>query len=583
MGRRGTRRKRLRSLVTAIGVSRIVAVDDQYAKGGVEEVIGLCSVLSPEQANSLPYLDDIDFLANRDIWTAEVRERWHEEDERWRRTVLAGVRRRSVDVTAEGELGAGEDLGQVDERAVQSLRDILGEIEECEYRPLSLGEWREQGEGLLVDDKASETVFLFDMDFRSEGGSAEEGVALIRQVQAADVGYCALWTHTVSVGGEHRAWLELSEDHGMCRETFVVIAKGRLGDETGDDYQFLRMLRFVALSRRYGEVKNMTWSVFEASVAQAKKIVMELSVGDFDSIVFGSSRREGVWEADTLLRLFGIFLRREAHRELRLADEYVDRISETRKISSLSEGLAKALGSERRSREVLRIQRFECYEEGEELNRFHAPIDIGDVFRECNGEREYILLGQPCDLMVRSGGKRSYDKRLGRRGALVELVESEGPRKEGLGELPFYSEESGESRFVKFGKLYHVRLAVLDLCVLQRDGVARIDVDATHGPELLVRPWRKRYRELLRVFRTAVDRYEELGQKEVGGEWDIMVLPELASNLVLRPVVKERTVEYAIRRVGRLRQPWSGALLTELCHYQSRIAFEHPFERRATQ
>ena len=36
-------------------------------------------------------------------------------------------------------------------------------------------------------------------------------------------------------------------------------------------------------------------------------------------------------------------------------------------------------------------------------------------------------------------------------------------------------------------------------------------------------------------------------------------------------------MQYTVQRTIRLRQPWSGALLTEFAQYQARAAFEHDF------
>ena len=225
------------------------------------------------------------------------------------------------------------------------------------------------------------------------------------------------------------------------------------------------------------------------------------------------------------------------------------------------------------------MQRFETYESGEVLSGCHIPIDVGDIFRDMQTGRPYILLAQPCDLMVRESGKRNYDKKVGRNGVLVELVFDgetvivfDGKKeKESWGELPFYHEHTGGSAFADFARAHQALLAVLDLCVLRGDGVAKIDVDGA-CPNSLIQPWKGRHRRLAKVFRSAVDRCEQLPKALKS-----LALPRLASTLGLQATAVDRTVEYKLKRVLRLRQPWSGALLTAFCQYQSRAAFEHPF------
>ena len=53
-------REHARLLLRTIGVSRIVVVDDEYAPE-VEELLGICAVLSTEQATNLPHLSGINF------------------------------------------------------------------------------------------------------------------------------------------------------------------------------------------------------------------------------------------------------------------------------------------------------------------------------------------------------------------------------------------------------------------------------------------------------------------------------------------------------------------------------------------
>ena len=430
------------ALLTSIGVSRIIVIDDEYRELEVADLIGLCSVLSPERAAALPHLNDIDFRADREIWADSVRDRWRALSTAARESVLAQASAFQPVVPQPTDEGLTDrEMGQVDTEVATSLEEILDELEGCEYVPLSLNQWRERRNVLLKDDRAENTVFLFDRDFTREDGTENEGIELIRQVQRANVGYCGLFSHTVTVEGEHSAWRQLTADHDLDQDAFIVIAKARLTSESPDYYQFLRMLRLVGLSGRYANVKSRTWCIFKESIAEAEAAVEGLPIPDFDRIVFGSSRREGVWEPDTLFRVFGILMRRAARRRLRQDEELFSHVSEARRISSVSEELAVALGEERASPDALRIQRFESYESTEELNQFHVPIDLGDIFEKISTRRRYILLAQPCDLMVRGDGKRSYDNKWGRTAAFVELVFDterqrvfDGRRKRGAGE-----------------------------------------------------------------------------------------------------------------------------------------------------
>ena len=445
--------KHARLLLTTIGVSRIIVVDDEYAPD-VEDLLGICSVLDKVQAGKLPHLEGINFGADREIWGVVVRERWGELDDAEHREVLEQARayERHVSPPADGELDNSQE--HVDTKAAKLLDDILGNLEGFNYVNLSLSEWRVQESTLLGDDKAANTVFLFDRDFkREEEGTENEGIKLVREVQSKNVGYCGLISHTVHLGHEVEDWYSLSAEHGLDRDKFVVIAKERLTSDPPDYYGFLGMLRFVALSVRYAHVKSAAWCVFEKSVARVRTAVESLSVLDFDRIVFESSRQEGVWEPDTLFRVFGILMRREARARLHKAEDISAAFAEARRVSAMPEKIAVALREESVSSEALRIQRFESYESADELNQYFVPIELGDIFERDSNGQQYILLVQPCDLMVRKNGKRNYeDDKHARTGTLVELVVGRDKRKakESWRELPFYDQDTGGAGVCRF-------------------------------------------------------------------------------------------------------------------------------------
>ena len=519
--------------------------------------------------------------ADYEIWSGLLRERWATLDEDAHQAVLARARAVEAETPRTQDQGHVIDTpsGRVDTEASRSLDGILYRLDGCEFVRLSLSQWRAQKAELLGDDEARDTVFLFDRDFTGEGGTDSEGIDLIRYVQNANVGYCGMLSHTVTREGEHTVWRELTEDYGLARDRFVVIAKERLTDESQDYWQFLRMLRFVGLSGRYAKVLSGTWAVLEDSMAAARTAVEWLPLSDFDTIVFGSSRREGVWEPDTLLRVFGILMRQEVQKRLRQDASLAADVSEARRISSLSETLADALGAEEASEEARRMQRREMYESARDLNRCRIPIGNGDIFRAEGSGHQYILLEQPCDLLVRPNGKRIYDRKCGRTGTLVQVVIDVKKRKKSWEELRLYDAEPGKRTFVDFAKIHQVLLAVLDLCVFQEGGVARIQVDAG-CPDLVIQPWKRRYSRLAKLFRRAIERYDRLEERSVETQLKALAVPKFSATLGIQADTQDGTIDYGIVRVGRIRQPWSEALLTGLTQRRARAAFDIPSTRR---
>lgn len=567
-----------KELLDTVGISRVVIVDDEYA-ASVAELLGICSELAPAESSGLPHLQEIQFDAPHAVWTEEVRAVWEKLNNKERRHVVLEARYLFVASTAASEDGeTGQDEKVVDDfKAASSLEEILGELAGLDFVLLSLSTWKEKGATHFEDAKAANTLVFFDRDFSREEPEAEnEGLKQIHEAQSTNIGYVGLISHTVPLNGEFDAWINLSEEHGLERDRFVVISKERLQDPP-NFYGFLGMLRLTALSGRYAHLKNKAWSIFEDSLSEAKKAMESLSVLDFDRMVFASSRKEGIWEPETLLRIFRILMQRETRSRWLQDQDITDSVAVARRLSAAPEAIATALDGDNDSDESLRIQRFEIYDSDDELNRFHTPIDIGDVFRFSTNEKYYILLAQPCDLMVRKDGMRSYeDNRFGRMAAVVELVFGCAEKRENWGELPFYEEDTGRPAFVNFARVYNVPLVVLDLCAVCKDGSALIDVSA-ECPALLIEPWKLRYGRLRKFFCNALGRYEELIKKDLDEETASFALPGSTTSLKLRTVIAGKTLKYGVKRMLRLRQPWSGALLTKFAQYQARTAFDHYF------
>ena len=565
------------TLLDSVEVTRIVVVDDEYADR-VEDLIGVCATIGGAQAASLPHLETIAFTAPPDVWAAQVRLKWGELNSADRRETVSAARRLpSVggDASADGAPVAAEQSG--DDMAAASLERILGRQGRLEFVPLSLGEWEERREEILADEKAPTTLLFFDRGYGEEReGTDDEGFALVRDAQSRGSGYCGLITHTVPVDAEYEAWRSMAEAHGLDRDRFVVVSKGRLNTEKRDYYGFLGMLRLTALSDRYAEVRRLAWSIFQTSLDEAKRELEELSVADFDRIVFASSLKEGVWEPDTLFRVFGILMRRAAGGRLHGDSAVAATVATARRVSAAPKQIAEALGRQGQSNAALRMQRYEIYDASDELNAWFTPLELGDIFRIGSDGKHCILLAQPCDLMVRRKGFRAHEDRFpGRMAAVAEIGRGENMEGMKWGEMPFFEADKGDSAFVNFARVHQVLLAVFDLCALAKDGAAAIDTKAD-CPDLLTVGWRKRFGKLQHHFDRALQVHGKLARAGLDEE-AALALPGASATLEVDRTADGGTVRYGVTRVMRLRQPWSGALLTALAQYQSRAAFEHHF------
>jgi hypothetical protein len=145
------------------------------------------------------------------------------------------------------------------------------------------------------------------------------------------------------------------------------------------------------------------------------------------------------------------------------------------------------------------------YEPGEYINGLHLPIEAGDIFQKAEGNstKLFILIGQPCDLMVRtSNGQRQPEL------TDVLLAELAPLDKQKLYTelLPYFGDDRSKLYYVMFRRIHMIDPCVLDLCVFNSDGAAMID-PAAACPSRLTPAWKKRFEVSCRKARSILTRY----------------------------------------------------------------------------
>jgi len=204
-------------------------------------------------------------------------------------------------------------------------------------------------------------------------------------------------------------------------------------------------------------------------------------------MVFRSSYEEGVWEPETLFRIFSIFHRTQT-RKIALHDPQLNELSS--KIRPLS-GIPTPSPSAP-SHRIWEIQHEENFDSAELVNNLHRPTDLGDIYEIGTG-RQFILLAPRCDLMVRGDS--------GHRGKLSDMLKEvflaviiETPREGASWKLEFF--DQGREQYIDFKKGIVVSLYALDLCVFNEDGIAKFGLKSG-PPSFLIPAWQTRF-EMIR-------------------------------------------------------------------------------------
>lgn len=564
-------RTAVESILTALGVDRVVYVDD--ANGGavsLEDVIAatagldasLLSEVMPELGKVIP--DDPDVLRQK------VRDLWGQLDvndqERRAQAVLIAARRHD-----------GNDMDDVADASI--LSDL---VPKAKLVSLSPAQWEEQKTQLLQDSKKQRTLFLFDRDFSETGGDAEGGIKIIASLLASNETeslICGLLTHTVTPENQPQQWENLSRAHNIPRDRFVVIPKLHLSKAP---ILFAQTLKFVALSPDFTELKRKTKEIIEAAASVAANRVEEVSIYDLDHIIFQVSADEGLWEPDMLFRLHSLFHRLESRRLAHEGGALEVIAGKLRAVSGIPTSCELFIPPS----SAWTLQHEELYESDDHINKNHLPLEVGDIFERVgtHSNKRYLLLSQPCDLMVRNDGKRHPEMQ---RVPLAEVVcANDAPYYSE--EMPYFGSSPKEKWYVKFKLVHFVRSHILDLCVLNQDGIARM-VIGSNAPSNIRPAWKERYGIISRFISQSVREADKLRPAENDSQAVKQAKETIARNIggvffnddlfkgFLSDVDGTRIVSYDCKRIGRISRARAIGLLMSYTASLSRPAYDRDF------
>lgn len=564
-------RTAVESILSTLDVTRVVYVDDANGEvASLEDIIAAAISLDAKLlAGAMPELGEV-IPDDPDVLKQKVRDAWGKLDANGQseraQAVLIAARR--------------QDGNNTDDVADASILSDL--VPKAKLVNLSPSQWEEQKEQLLRDSKDQRILFLFDRDFSETGGDVEGGIKIIASLLASSQTeslICGLLTHTVTPETQPQQWVELSKAHNIPRDRFVVIPKLHLSKSP---ILFAQILKFVALSPDFTKLKSMTKEIIAAAATVAADRVEEVSIYDLDHIVFQVSADEGLWEPDMLFRLHALFHRLESRR---LAHEGGTLEAIAGKLRAVS-GIPTNSDLFTPPSSAWALQREEMYESVDHINNNHLPIEVGDIFERvgAGSTKRYVLLAQPCDLMVRNDGKRHPEPR---RVPLAEAVcISEAPYYSE--ELPYFGTSPREKWYVKLKLVHFVRPYILDLCVLNEDGIARLTL-GSNVPANMRPAWKTRHEEILRIISQEVCKADKIAPATT----DSRVIKQVKQNITrdlggmffsddlfkgsLAEANGTRTVTYDCKRIGRLSRARAIGLLMSYTSSLSRPAYDRDF------
>jgi hypothetical protein len=562
-------------LLTITGISRVLSIDDAYTSAHSKEEFAAAIMTGEEEVlTKVAHLIGIE-KTDREVMRRLLLDKWDTLSEAVRGEMAGHLTPPEADTvegaSLENDLAIGTDLPE-----------IFGQT----LTMLSLAQWTKR-RAEFVNDAMPPTLILIDLSFKDEGRGADEGLSIIKQLLnnhgAASI-YCGLLTNRVSLKSIHADWKRIADENGLSQNRFVLIPKDSLRE---DRRQFLALIKLALMNGHARDLRAAVGTAYSACLEQAKTKLEEIDVYEFERIVCLSSSEEGVWEPDTLSRIFSLQHKKLVRGALR-GDAAVHGFADSlRALSDIPVGdwggpTAMEIG----------LRRLEWFEGGEDVNGQFLPVELGDMFRiGDNVNKNFVLVAQPCDLMVRQEGREAGKRHhTVTHGVLLEATplpsaqEAGAETDHGFGfNLEFYQPNTDWR--IDLRKVHYINLDVLDLCAFREDGQSRLATDSA-VPRLISHAWKRRFTILQKAIGKMVNRYKELsairGLKE---GYILKIISECSFGNLIVPKIDRRagSVTFNLCRVGRLKQPRSGALLARYANSLARDAFEHDLARRPSQ
>ena len=411
-------------------------------------------------------------------------------------------------------------------------------------------------------------MVLIDYDLK---GSAQNGDQMLASIADSDKILCGVFSETFEINEEIKQW----EERNFNKKIYPISKKRFDGD---DESLMIQGLKNVIWLKQIEKVKEMAGNAVNEAFAVFDNGLKSIDPATFNRMVIASSKAEGCWEFESLSRIIMIYLNKGLKQGIKnLFVEFQQNTSSIRALDGPN-------SSEIINEEILNLIRGgEWFDEIDYVNQVYSPVTNGDIFQI--GTHFYILLGQPCNLSIRSNGKRGYDLD---QAFLLPLISKEkldcNANEAFWGKLQFPFKK--EYEYIVFSNRKRVSLSLLDLVSFNAKGKAVIDLCTDsldmEGRAIMQDNMLLRYekiREKIENYRSAYDmigdNFENLAkeQKQRLSKFFCKSYEMGDEKMVKKPTITDGKFVFDVERVGRYKNYGAHVLLQQLMSYMSRPEF----------
>ena len=454
-------------------------------------------------------------------------------------------------------------------------------------------------------------LFDFKLGMFSTDGDGRNGISLANSFKnnpnVPANSFCGIFSQEFSIEKEFSF---RKEHHKQLGNWAFPLSKDRLA--TGTEYSlFIEGLKNVFWVNDVESLNALSTSIIDSSAQRMMEAFQSINPPEFKQLIINSSLIEGCREIDSLLRLIHIIFDKQIRESLTESPD---------KLNSIYDSIEKIVGidsvANKETRHIYEksiVNGFfqdESYIQGATINGLLTPLQNGDLF--CINEKGYyILLCQPCNLAIRSKGRRANDYDIGflvplfdreedddvidsqlRKVRLSEEAISEetinSVKKElkefFLNNQSYYSAIScsidGKRMYAAINKYSTISLSLLDYATFSEEG--KVIINKTPSSRL--------HRNQKQLAKNHLSKFEKMSDfksllEGLDQECVITLKPKIKSlalslllKLGIKPTYENSQFVFPIQRIGHLREPYSSDLLIQLSHYISRTGFPGGFD-----
>ena len=427
--------------------------------------------------------------------------------------------------------------------------------------------------------------------FSNLGIGAGAGVDIIQAIRTkGHPSMVFILTHEASLGAEAQKEASIAHDLGHSHEQYpipCVISKERLLVDTEDARVEGLHIALKRSALRHETFRVATKAEDRAAVAVKKtrarmgRITPEV----LDAFFLERAFSEGVSDLHMVERIITAQVSKELRRMFGDDEEVKTAL---RRLRTLREIVLPTTKNDE-SGEVERFRQDEIWDDGEFLQSSYAPLALGDVFQTTGGtSREFILLGQSCDLTLRGNGSRNAET-----ADLIVVKATHQPSSQGPKTLILPIGADQQKLLFDFRQSTAVNLDLLELATFNPNGEVSVSLGNQEVKHLHAGQKRKleKARKLLEKVSASVEgNNKKMGRSDSRVEMLSCALTFSSKspfNGICQPLFKKEgeatSLRWGIKRTRRLRSPHIDRVVDQQMAILNRRALDIDYAPRTEQ